>query len=100
MATKSPKAAASKHDAVVVVPPAPLKAEDFVDMPLVDTTEKLAAVLEQSFDRALPKVVANKLHAALERIASGRLCGCKGDHDELQYECPKSIARAVLEAAK
>ncbi len=90
MTTKSPKAAASKSGAAVVVPPAPTP----FDRPV--------APVELPEPPIAPVVVVvshDTLKRALERIASGRLCGCKGDHDELQYECPKSIARAVLEGA-
>ncbi len=90
MATKSPKAAASKHDAVVVVPPAP--EPDLSGLRLELPEPPIAPVVVV--------VSHDALHKALERIARGRLCGCKGDHDELQYECPKSIARAVLSEAK
>jgi hypothetical protein len=36
------------------------------------------------------------LREALHRIAAGRLCGCRGMHDNTEYDCPKHIARVVL----
>jgi hypothetical protein len=43
--------------------------------------------------------LSGEFRKALTRIASGRLCGCRGDHDRENYDCPKSIARSALEGA-
>lgn len=54
-------------------------------------------------ERPVPQVIVPpvsaeaKYHAALVQIASGRLCGCRGMHDQSENHCPKTIARRVLE---
>ncbi len=86
MTARTSKTPAPKPGAEVVVPAAPTP------------PERPSATVET------PHVVVlidrDTLRHALERIATGRLCGCKGDHDAEQYECPKSIARTVLSEAK
>lgn len=116
MSEKKPKTTVARESAAVTVPPAvglrrrdpPLLADDgLVIIPPAPTPDMSAEpvdfpigapVVSSTVD--VPHVIIDRstLLAALQRIADGRLCGCKGDHDREQYDCPKSIARAALEA--
>jgi hypothetical protein len=41
--------------------------------------------------------LSGEFRKALTRIATGRLCGCHGDHDDTVNDCPRTIARRALE---
>lgn len=91
MSAKGHKAAVSKSEAAAVVPePAPTPNLRTPEPAVVSSTAP-AVIVPTYVDSAQLWL------SALERIAHGRLCGCKGDHDSTQYDCPKSIARSALE---
>lgn len=82
MPSRTNKTAAPKPGAAVAVPAAPVVAE------ASSAPEVVVEVVPAS---------KSSHRDALERIVASRLCGCKGDHDPSQYECPKTIARRALE---
>ncbi len=83
------KHSASKPEAARPTPPPPAAVREF------DGETGLPV------EKPAPVVVLDRetLKRALERISHGRLCGCRGDHDPEQYECPRTIARRALEEA-
>lgn len=101
MSLKTPKPAASQPEVAAVVPPVP------ASVPVIAFPSE-AAPTPPDRPRAEPVLLRRRTDApdltggfrqALERIASGRLCACRGDHDPQLYDCPRSIARTALEAA-
>ena len=85
MSDKKPKTTTGVKPApAVIIPPA--------------STPIVPAVESSTVDVPHVVVLVDTPKHALQRIAEGRLCGCKGDHDPEVYDCPKSIARAALEA--
>lgn len=73
-------------------PPAPAAAEPVLDEAPPATVPVALKRRDDAPD------LSGSFRQALERIAKGRLCGCRGDHDDEVNDCPRTIARRTLEA--